>query len=104
MQQQTELKSAIAELWELMKIPKKSYSRVKQANHCKVEWRMKNEEGKDNGVLHHKVWNPGRVQPKKNEDGEAYGQQQTRVWDPGRQGVQMHDQEVMILFYFGSLM
>ena len=56
-----------------MKIPKKSYGRVKQADHYKVEWRVRNEEGKDNGVLQHQVWKPGRVQLKKNEDGEAYG-------------------------------
>ena len=65
---------------------------------------MKNDEGKDSGVLQHKVWNPGRLQPKNNEDGEAYRQQQKKVWDPGRQNLEMHDQKVMILFYFGSMM
>ena len=87
-----------------MKIPKKSYSRVKQADHCKVEWRVKNDEGKDSGILQHKVWKLGRLQPKKNEYSEAYGQQQTKVWDPGRCGIKMHNQEIMSSFYFGSLM
>ena len=100
-QQKTKLKDVIDELWKLMKIPKKSYNRVKQADHCRVEWRVRNEEGKDTGVLQHKVWKPERLHPKKNEDGEAYGQQQTRVWDPGRQELQMHDQEVMILSTLG---
>ena len=62
-----------------MKIPKKSYSRVKHIDHYKVEWNVENEEGKDSGVLQHKVWKPRRLQSNKNEDGEAYGQQQTRV-------------------------
>ena len=87
-----------------MKIPKKSYSRVEWADHCKVEWRVKIDEGKYSGVLQHKVWNPGRLQPKKNEDSEAYGQQQTKVWDPGICGLKMHNQEIMSSFYFGSLM
>ena len=56
-QQKTKLKDVIDELWKLMKIPKKSYSRVKQADHCKVGWRVMNDEGKDNGVLQQKVWN-----------------------------------------------
>ena len=88
-----------------MEIPKKSYSRVKQEDHCKVEWRVKNDEGKDSGVLQHKVWNHGRLHPKKNEDSEAYGQQQTKFWDPGRCGlIKMHNHEIMSSFYFGSLM
>ena len=103
-QQGAELQSEIDELWKLMKIPKKSYNRVEWENHCKVEWRVKNDEGKDNGVLQHKVWKPGRLHAKNNEDSEAYGQKQTKVWDPGRKKLKMHDQEVMILFYFGSLM
>ena len=56
-----------------MKITKKIYITVKQVDHYNVEWRVKNDEGKENGVLHHKVWNPGRLQPKKNEYSEAYG-------------------------------
>ena len=74
-----------------MKIPKKIYSRVKQAYHCKVEWRVKNDEGKDSGILQHKVWKLGRLQPKKNEDSEAYGQKQKNVWDIGRCGTNMHN-------------
>ena len=87
-----------------MQFAKKSYSRVKQGNKCEVRWRVKNDEGKDSGVLQHKVWKLGRLQPKKNEDSEAYGQQQTKVWDPGRCGIKMHNQEIMSSFYFGSLM
>ena len=68
----------------MIQIPKKNYTRVKQANHCKVEWRLKNDEGKDNGVLQHKVWKPRRLHPKRNQDSEAYGKQQTKVWDPGK--------------------
>ena len=103
-QQRTKLEDVIDELWQLMKIPKKRYSRIKQEDHCKVEWRVKNDEGKDNGVLQHKVWQPRRLQPKKNEDSEAYGQQQTKVWEPRRCGLKMHNQELMSSFYFGSMM
>lgn len=63
MQQKIELQEAIDELWELMRIVKKSYSRGKKSFHCGVDWRVKNDEGKDNA---------------------AYGQQRTRVWDPGK--------------------
>ena len=104
LQQQTELKGSIDELWKLMQIPKKSYNRVKQEYHCKVEWRVKNDEGKDSGVQQHKVWKPGRLQLARNNDSKAFQRLQTKVWDPGRQKLEMHDQEVMILFYFWSLM
>ena len=104
LKEQTKLKSAIDELWELMQIPKHSYNIMKKEVQCGIIWKVNNDEGKYNGVLQHKVWNHGRLQPKKNEDGEAYGQQQTKFWDPGRQKLQMHNQEVMILFYFGIMM
>ena len=78
------MQEAIDELWELMQVPKKIYSRTKQVIHCKVKWRVNNDEIKDSGTLLHKVWKLGRFQPKRNEDNEAYGQQQTRVWDPGK--------------------
>ena len=55
LQQQTELKSVIDELWELMQIPKQSYNRMKKAVHCGIIWKVKNDEGKDSGVLQHKV-------------------------------------------------
>ena len=86
-----------------MKIPKKSYKRIKKEFHYGIIWKVKNDEVKDSGVLQHKVWNPGRLQPKKNEDNGAYGQQQTKFWDPGRCGLKMHNQEIMSSFYFGSL-
>ena len=103
-QHKTKLNDVIDELWKLMKIPKKIYSRVKEEDHCKFEWRVKNDEGKDSGVLQHKFWNPARLQSKKNEYSEAYGQHQTKFWDPGRCGLKMHNQEIMSSFYFGSLM
>ena len=62
-----------------MIIPKGSYSMVNQADQCKVEWRVNNDEGKYSEVLQHKVWNPEMLQPKKNEDSEVYGQQLTKV-------------------------
>jgi hypothetical protein len=52
LQQKTELQEAIDELWELMRIVKKSYNRGKKEVHCGVDWRVKNDEGKDSGVLH----------------------------------------------------
>lgn len=100
-QQKIELEEAIDELWELMQIPKKSYNRVKQV-HCGNVWRMKNDEGKNNGALQHKIWKLGRLQPEDNEDNAAYGQQQIRVWHQGK--LKMHDQVIMSSFYFGSLM
>ena len=42
--------------------------------HCGVDWEVKNSEGKDSGVLEHKVWNPGRMQLKNDKDNVAYGQ------------------------------
>ena len=57
-----------------MQIPKKSYNRMKKEFHRGIIWKVKNDEGKDSGVLQHKVWKPGRLQPKKNEDSGAYGQ------------------------------
>ena len=64
------------------------YIRMKQVVHCEVNWKVKDSEDKDNGALHHKVWNPGRLQLKKSEDNETYGQQQTRVWDPGKMKIE----------------
>lgn len=81
-QYRIELQEANDELWDLMRVPKKTYNRYKQVIHCKVGWRVNNVEGKDSRALHHKVWKPGRLQPKRDEDNEAYGQQQTKVWDP----------------------
>ena len=40
---------------------------------------MKNNEGKVNGALQHKVWNPGRLQLKNDGVDAAYGHQQTKV-------------------------
>ena len=87
-----------------MQIPKKRYNKVKHAYQCKVKWRVKNDEGKDSGVLQHKVLKPRRLQPKKNEECEAYEQKKTKVWDLGRCGIKMHNQKIMSSFYFGSLM
>ena len=42
--------------------------------HYGVDWEVKNSEGKDSGVLEHKVWNPGRMQLKNDKDNVAYGQ------------------------------
>ena len=67
-----------------MQFPKKSYSRIKQAPHYKVELKVNNDEGKGSGALQHKVWKTGRLQPRRNDDSEAYEHQQTKFWDPGR--------------------
>ena len=88
MQQKTELQEVLDELWELMQIPEKNYSRVKQLIHCGGVWRMKNNEGKDSGALQDKVWNLGRLQSKGNEHNPAYGQHQTRVWDLGKMNIE----------------
>ena len=42
--------------------------------HYGVDWEVKNSEGKDSGVLEHKVWNPRRMQLKNDKDNVAYGQ------------------------------
>ena len=78
------MQEVLDELWELMQIPEKNYNRVKQVIHCRVDWRMKNNEGKDSGALQHKVWKPGRLQLKDDKDNAAYGQQKTKIWDPGQ--------------------
>ena len=87
-----------------MQIPKHSYNIMKEEVQCGIIWKVNNDEGKYNGVLQHKVWNHGRLQPKKNKDSGASGQQQTKVWDPGEHELKTYDQEVMISFYFGSMM
>ena len=68
MHHKTELEKAINELWELMQVPKKIYSRMIKTVHCGVDWEVKNSEGKDSGVLEHKVWNLGRMQLKNDKD------------------------------------
>ena len=42
--------------------------------HYGVDWEVKNSEGKDSGVLEHKVWNLGRMQLNNDKDNVAYGQ------------------------------
>lgn len=54
--------------------------------------------------MQNKLWNPGKEELKNDEDNAAYGQQKNIVWDPRVQRLEAHDQEIMINFYFGSLM
>ena len=88
LQQKIELEKTIDEQWNLMQIPKESYSKMKKVIHCEIAWRMKNSEGRDSGALQHKVWKPGRLQLKNDKDNEAYGQQQTKVWDLGKMKIE----------------
>jgi len=74
-QQNIELEKAIDELWNLMQISKESYNIMKKVIYYEDDWKVKNREGRDNGALQHKVWNPGRLQLKNDEDNVAYGQQ-----------------------------
>ena len=55
-------------------MPKKSYKRMIKTVHYGVDWEVKNSEGKDSGVLEHKVWNLGRMQLNNDKDNVAYGQ------------------------------
>lgn len=56
--QKTELQSEIDELRELMQFSKRSYSRVILIVHFEIGLKVKNYEGRDNGALQHKVWDP----------------------------------------------
>ena len=58
---------------------------MRETVHYGDGWKVKNSEGKDNGVLQHKVWKPGRLQPKKTEDSGASGKKQTKVWNLGKE-------------------
>jgi hypothetical protein len=62
---------------------------MKKVIHCEDDWKVKNEEGKDNGALQHKVWKPGRLQIKNDEYNASYEQQQqNKVWDPGKMNIE----------------
>ena len=54
-------------------MPKKSYNRMIKTIHYGVDWEVNNSEGKDSGVLEHKVWNLGRMQLNNDKDNVAYG-------------------------------
>ena len=73
LQQKTELEKVIDEHRELMQMPKKRYKRMIKTVHYGVDWEVKNSEGKDSGVLEHKVWNLGRMQLNNDKDNVAYG-------------------------------
>ena len=72
------------ELWDLIQIPKKSYIKMKKAFHCEIVWKVKNNEGRENGELQYKVWNPRILQLNNDEDNKTYGLWKNRVWDPRR--------------------
>ena len=98
-----------------MKIPKKSYNIMKQLIHFEYDWRVKNDKGKYNGALQHKVWKPGerkvietKVMEQQHE--EAEDQLQCKAWDPRgtdtllQKSDRPHRHESMKIFQLGSLM
>ena len=40
--------------------------------HYGVDWEVKNSEGKDSGVLEHKVWNSGRMELKNDKENSSW--------------------------------
>ena len=85
-------------------MPKDNYNRAKGTIHCGDDWEVKNIEGKDSGKLQKKVWKLGRLHLARNNDSKSFERLQTKVLDPKIQKPKMHDQEVMIFFYFASMM
>jgi hypothetical protein len=54
----TELEKAIAELWNLMQMPKESHSKIKQVIYCRNDCKVKNRESEGSGALQYKLWKP----------------------------------------------
>jgi hypothetical protein len=62
LQQKNELEKVIAELWNLMQMPKESYNKIKQVIYCRNDCKVKNRESEGSGALQYKVWKPRRLQ------------------------------------------
>jgi len=58
-------------------------------------------ESAASGERQHKIWRPGE---KRHTTAEIDDELQNKMWDPGRQRLKKHDQEIMIIFYLGSMM
>ena len=103
----------IEELWKLMMKQSKwrrwtTTGRVinQKFNSINKEIKMKQKttidcEGIVSGAMQHKMWRPGEQQQ---TIATTKDRLQKKVWDPGGQRLEAHDQEIMIIFYFGSLM
>ena len=84
----------------MLKVSQRNTSTRKRSSSSK----MKTEtdcESAASGARHHKIWRPGE---KQHTTAEIDDHLQNKVWDPGRQRIKTHDQEIMIIFYLGSLM
>jgi len=66
------LEDEIIKLWNLMQFFKRRCNKVRRPFHCEVELKMKNSEGRDSGILQHKFWNPGRLQPIRSDGSESH--------------------------------
>ena len=82
--QRDRLDDEIKKLWNLMHLCKRRYNKVRKIVQCEFGLKVNNSEGKNNGELQHKVWNPRRVQPVRCDDSKDFGQLQTKFWDPGK--------------------
>ena len=71
-----------------MQMPKEIYSQMKQVVYCEDNREVKNNEGKVNGSLQHKVRKTGRLQLNNDGVDATYGQQQTKVRDPGKMEIE----------------
>jgi len=56
---------------------------------------------RSSGARQHKIWRPGEKQHTTTEIDDNL---QNKMWDPGGQRIEMHDQEIMVIFNLGILM
>ena len=89
------LETEIEEMWQLMMKQFKWRKIIAAGNMINQSLNLINEEKK----MEQKIAEVQQQQKRK-----TFEQLQNKVWDPGRQDQKVHDQDIMNIFYFGSLM
>jgi hypothetical protein len=72
-----------------------------------VQFLVQNYIVQEDGIMQTHVWDPGKLQKTTatQHDSKARKQLQNKVWDPlGVKKMKIHDQEVMKIFNYGSMM
>ena len=92
----------IDDIFKLMHISKRNYSKVKKMVKCEIGLTMRDCKGKLSGVLQNKVWKPRRLElVMKCDDNKGSGQLQHKVWDLGRWSLRIHEQDFMKISTLG---